>query len=194
MAIRAAVGAARGRLLRQSLTESLVLSLFGGIAGLALAWWTLALLVSETPPALSGAGLNRAQLDIPVMLFTALICVVTGLIAGALPAWQVAREEPADPMREGGRSPLSLKRGVRFALIATEVALTVLRSGAGPMLRSRCACCRLGDWHRQPAHGPLQLPRAVYVTAMRRARRRALDERFAGIPGVIRSARATTCR
>jgi putative ABC transport system permease protein len=189
MAIRAAVGAGRGRLLRQSLTESLLLSLAGGLAGLVLAWWALALLVSWTPPALSGAGLNRAQLDVPVLLFTIFVCLATGLVAGALPAWQVAREEPADPMRESGRSPLSLRRGVRFALIATEVALTVLLLvGAGLMVRSliRVLAQPAGIGIDNRLTVALQLPRARYpdADAIRRVRR-TLDERFAGIPGVL---------
>ena len=147
------------------------------------------LLVSETPPALSGAGLNRAQLDVPVMIFTAAVCLVTGLVAGALPAWQVAREEPADPMREGGRSPLSLKRGVRFALIATEVAMTMLLLvGAGLMLRSfvRVLSQPAGIETANRLTVSLQLPRSRYADgeAARRVRR-VLDERFAGTPGVI---------
>jgi len=189
MAIRAAVGAARGRLLRQSLTESLLLSSLGGAAGLMVAWWTVRLLVAETPPMLSGAGLNRAEIDLPVLLFTAAVCLATGLVAGALPAWQVSREEPSDPMREGGRSPLSLKRGVRLALIATEVALTVLLLvGAGLMLRSfaRVLSEPAGVETANRLTITLQLPRSRYpdAGALRRARR-ALDERFAAIPGVI---------
>jgi predicted permease len=189
MAIRSAVGAGRGRLLRQTLTESLVLSVLGGVAGLLIAWWTLQLLVSETPPVLRGAGLDRAQLDLPVLLFTLAVCVITGLIAGALPAWQVSSEELGDPLREGGRSPVSLRRGLRFTLIATEVALTaLLLVGAGLMLRSfvRVLSQPPGIETAKRLTVNLALPRTRYPDpdALRRARRN-LDERFSGIPGVI---------
>ena len=189
MAIRAAVGAGRGRLLRQSLTESLLLSTLGGAAGLAVAWWTVQLLVAETPPILSGVGLDRARLDLTVLAFTVVTCVVTGLVAGALPAWQVAREEPNDPLREGGRSPISLRRRVRFALIAGEVALTVLMLvGAGLMLRSfvRVLAQPAGLDTANRLTVNLALPRSRYPDgeAAKRARR-ALDERFISTPGVI---------
>ena len=189
MAIRAAVGAGRERLLRQALTESVLLSVLGGAAGLAVAWWTVQLLVAETPPILRGVGLDRARLDLSVLAFTAVICVVTGLIAGALPAWHVAREEPSDPLREGGRSPISLRRRVRFALIAGEVALTVLLLvGAGLMLRSfiRVLAQPAGIETSNRLTINLSLPRSRYADgeALKRIRR-ALDERFSGTPGVI---------
>jgi putative ABC transport system permease protein len=189
MAIRAAVGAGRGRLLGQSLTESLLLSILGGAAGLAVAWWTVQLLVAETPPILSGVGLDRARLDLTVLAFTFVICVCTGLAAGALPAWHVAREEPGDPLREGGRSPISLRRRVRFALVAAEVALTVLMMvGAGLMLRSfiRVLAQPAGIDPANRLTVNLALPRARYPDgeAAKRARR-ALDERFGSTPGVI---------
>ena len=137
LAIRSAIGAGRARLLRQSLAESLLISVIGGVLGVVVAAWTLQLLIAETPAALRGVGLVRARLDVPVLLFTAALSLVTAIIAGALPAWQVSRTMPGDPLREAGRSPLTLRRGVRVALIASEVALTVvLLIGAGLMLRS----------------------------------------------------------
>ena len=189
LAIRSAVGAARTRLLRQSLTESLVVSGLGALAGLLVASWVLQLIVSETPPALGGVGLDRARLDGPVLLFTALVCVVTAIIAGALPAWQVSRTQPGDPLREGGRSPVSLKRSVRTGLIASEVALTVLLLiGAGLMVRTfmRVASAPSGIETDNRLTVNLTLPRVRYPNpdAIRQARR-ALDERFSTIPGVL---------
>ncbi len=189
MAIRAAVGAARGRLLRQALTESLLLSLLGGVAGLVVAWWAIQLLVAETPPPLRAAGLERAQLDLPVLIFSAAVCAFVGLIAGLIPAWQVSRDDVANPLREGGRSPVSLRRGVRFALISVEVALTMLLLvGAGLMLRSfiRVLSQPTGIEMANRLTLTLTLPRSRYpdADAARRARR-SLDERFASIPGVI---------
>ena len=75
--------------------------------------------------------------SVPVLLFTLGVCVVTGLLAGVLPAWHLVREDPAEPLKEGGRSPVSLKRALRFGLIVAEVALTsLLLVGAGLTLRS----------------------------------------------------------
>ncbi len=73
----------------------------------------------------------------PVLVYTVSACLLSGLLAGALPAWHLVREDPAEPLKEGGRSPASLKRPLRFGLIVTEVALTsLLLVGAGLMLRS----------------------------------------------------------
>jgi predicted permease len=189
LAIRSAVGAGRARLLRQSLTESLLISILGGVLGVIVAAWTLQLLIAETPAALRGVGLVRARLDAPVLLFTGAIAILTAVLAGALPAWQIARTLPGDPLREAGRSPLTLRRGVRVALIASEVALTVvLLIGAGLMLRSfaRVLAQPPGIDTRNRVVLNLALPRARYATpdAVRLARRQ-LDERFAGVSGVI---------
>ena len=75
--------------------------------------------------------------SVPVLLVHAGACLVTGLLAGVLPAWHLVREDPAEPLKEGGRSPVSLKRALRFGLIVIEVALTsLLLVGAGLTLRS----------------------------------------------------------
>ena len=100
LAIRAAVGAGRARLIRQSLTESLLVSFIGGGLGLVVASWTLQVLIAETPNTLRGVGLERARLDLWVLAFTATVCVFTAVVAGALPAWQVSRTTPADPLRD----------------------------------------------------------------------------------------------
>ncbi len=189
MAIRAAVGAARRRLLQQTLTESLVLSILGGVVGLVIASWVVQLLVTETPPVLRAVGMERARLDLPVLVFTFAMCVVTAVLAGLIPAWQVSRDDPVDRLREGGRSPVSLNRWTRFALIGTEVALTaLLLVGAGLMLRSfvRVLSQPAGIEMANRLTVNLALPRSRYpdAEALRRARR-SLDERFSGIPGVI---------
>jgi putative ABC transport system permease protein len=189
MAIRSAVGASRSRLLRQTLTESLLFAGLGGVTGLLVAWATLRVLLTETPPLLRGAGLERAQLDLPVLFFTAGICVITGVIAGAIPAWQVSREKSGDALRDGGRSPVALKRGVRLTLIATEVALTaMLLVGAGLMLRSfvRVLSQPPGIETENRLTLNLRLPRSRYPDpdSVRRARQ-SLDQRLNAIPGVI---------
>jgi putative ABC transport system permease protein len=135
MAVRSAIGAGRARLIRQVLVECGVMALAGGVAGLLLAVWSVQLLAAQLPPvARPDAG---AIFSLPVMVFTFAACVLTGMLAGALPAWHLVREDPAEPLKEGGRSPVSLKRGLRFGLIVAEVALTsLLLVGAGLTLRS----------------------------------------------------------
>lgn len=135
MAVRAAIGAARLRLMRQMLVECAVMAIAGGGLGLLFAVWTVQLLGSQLPAV---ARPDQAVIfSIPVMLFTLAVCVSAGLLAGALPAWHVVREDPAEPLKEGGRSPVSMKRALRFGLIVTEVALTsLLLVAAGLTLRS----------------------------------------------------------
>jgi putative ABC transport system permease protein len=189
LAVRSAIGAGRARLLRQSLTESLLIAVIGGALGLIVASWTNRLLLAETPAVLRGVGLERARLDLPVLMFTALICLLTTVVAGALPAWQVARTPPGDPLREAGRSPLTLRRTVRVLLIGAQVALTLLLLiGAGLMVRSfvRVLSQPAGLDTANRLVINLTFPRSRYPDgdAVRRVRRQ-LDERFSGMPGVI---------
>jgi putative ABC transport system permease protein len=189
LAVRSAIGAGRGRLLRQSLTESLLIATLGGMFGLVVASWTIQVLHAETPAVLRGVGLDRARLDFPVLVFTALVCVLTTVVAGALPAWQVARTPPGDPLREAGRSPLSLRRSVRVTLIGAQVALTVLLLlGAGLMVRSfvRVLSQPPGLETASRLVINVTLPRSRYQDpdAVRRTRR-AFDERFSSTPGVL---------
>ena len=151
MAIRAAVGGrdAAG-CSGHSLTESLLLSILGGAAGLAVAWWTVQVLVAETPPILSGVGLDRAARS-PVLAFTVVACVVTGLVAGALPTCGLPATRQDDPLREGGRSPIGPPpRAVRAH--RRQVALTpvLMLFGAELMLRSFISRPRPA---RRPRHG-----------------------------------------
>ena len=135
MAVRAAIGARRGRLMRQVLVECAVMALAGGAAGLVLAVW--AVRCSPRSCRRWRGPIRRVIFSVPVLLFTLAVCLVTGLLAGALPAWHLVREDPAEPLKEGGRSPVSLKRALRFGLIVAEVALTsLLLVGAGLTLRS----------------------------------------------------------
>ena len=189
LAIRAAVGAARSRLLRQSLTESVVLAVISGVLGVVVAVLLLELLVTQTPPVLRGVGLDRATLDPVVLTFAFALCVVTGVIAGLLPAWLLSREDPNEPLREGGRSPVTLRRGMRFALIVAEVSLTsLLLVGAGLLLRSfeRVLSQPAGIETDGRLTATVTLPRSRYTDAeaVRRARRE-IETRLRSIPSVI---------
>jgi predicted permease len=136
LAIRASIGAGRGRLIRQLLTESLVLAIAGGAAGIAVAWWTLDALVANIPLNLSTNA--PAALNVRVLAASAALSLVTGLIFGLAPALRLSRAGVADALARGSRrggSPLS-RRGGQW-LIAIEIALAlVLLAGAGLMIRS----------------------------------------------------------
>jgi putative ABC transport system permease protein len=138
VAIRASLGAGRWRLVRQFLTENVLLSLAGGALGLALGYAMVAGLKAITPPFSLPSEAN-IQIDIPVLLFTLAISVVTGIVFGLAPALQAARPKLAETMKEGGRGSTSGgSRGrLRSALVITETALAfILLTGAGLLLRS----------------------------------------------------------
>jgi predicted permease len=130
-AIRAALGAGRGRLVRQLLVESLVLSLLGAAAGIALAYWLIDAIVALAPPGV--LRLEDAALDTRMLAFAALLSAATAIGFGLLPAVQSARVD-RDVLR--AREPLVRAR-FRRGLVAAEVALAViLLTGAGLLLRS----------------------------------------------------------
>jgi len=139
IAVRSALGAARGRLLRQLLTESVLLSLAGGALGLLLATWGVRLLVVLQPRGIP--RLDTVSIDGAVMAWTALVAVATGIIFGIAPALQLSRggDELAQSLRAGGRGMLPSMGGrqLRRTLIVSEIALAlVLLTCAGLMMRS----------------------------------------------------------
>jgi putative ABC transport system permease protein len=139
LAIRAALGAGRLRLVRQMLTECLLLSVAGGAAGLLLASWLTGLLGSlNSTDTLGEMGRVAAiTIDRRVLGFTLLISLVTGLLFGLLPALRLSRPDLNDSLKEGGRASGFHGRGLRNALMVSEVALAiVLLIGAGLLIRS----------------------------------------------------------
>ena len=135
MALRAAIGAGRARLMRQVIAEATVLACAGGAIGVLIAWWGAQLLATQMPAAVRPDG--SVVFSVPILLFTAGACLVSGLLAGVLPAWQIVHDAPADTLKEGGRSPVALRRRLRFGLVVAEVAFTaLLLVGAGLTLRS----------------------------------------------------------
>jgi putative ABC transport system permease protein len=136
-AIRASLGASRGRIIRQSLMESLLLGLAGGGAGLLLAGWAMGALVALLPSSLPRH--NAIEVDGRVLAFTLLISLLTTLVFGLLPALQAARSDAQSALAEGGRGGTSGRRRSRLRdlLVAAEVALAlVLLVGAGLMIQS----------------------------------------------------------
>jgi putative ABC transport system permease protein len=136
MAVRAAIGAGRVRIIRQLLTESLLLATFGGSLGLLLGYWGLDVLLSFIPPTVP--RLQNISLDTHVLLFTALISILTGMLFGLVPALQASKAPLAEALKDAGRVN-SAGRGIRShnLLVTAEVALAVvLLVGAALTLQS----------------------------------------------------------
>ena len=135
-AIRGALGAKRGRVVRQLLTESVILSLVGGAAGVGLAWAGIRGLKGIAPPNLP--RLDAIGIDAGVLGFTAGVSILTGLLFGLIPAFATARPDLFAALRPGGRhTGHRSKRKARAILVGAEVALAVmLLTGAGLLMRS----------------------------------------------------------
>src|SRR5262249_35743340 len=137
IAVRSALGAGRRRLIRQLLAESVVLSLAGGVAGLALGSWGVRALMAVAPTDLPRAG--AVQMDVPVLVFSVVLSVVAGIVFGVAPAVVASRPDLAsflkDVRRDGGSA--GGRRRLRAVLVAAQVALAlVLLAGAGLAIRS----------------------------------------------------------
>jgi putative ABC transport system permease protein len=133
-AVRCALGAGRGRILRQLLTESLLVALLGGAAGLLLASFGMDALVSLSPPDL--VNLQGVKLSVPVLLFTLGVSVLTGLVFGLAPALGVSRIDLNGALKEG-KGAIGGTSRLRNVLVVAEIALAlVLLVGAGLMIRS----------------------------------------------------------
>jgi putative ABC transport system permease protein len=138
LAVRAALGADRGRLIRQLLSESLLLSAIGGTAGLALAWWALSFLRTVVAANLPVQRLEFVGVNGWVLLFACAATLGSGLLFGIIPAFTAAGISLTDALREGGRSGTASRgRRVRQSLVIMEMALAlVLLVGAGLLVRS----------------------------------------------------------
>lgn len=137
VAIRSALGAGRGRLVRQMLTESLILSACGAVAGTGLAW--LAVRYVSSIETVSMPLLRTVRIDGTALLFTAFIALVTGVLFGIVPAFQVSGTNDSESLKDTGRGMSGSRRAAwtQGALVVSEVALAcVLLVGAGLLIRS----------------------------------------------------------
>jgi putative ABC transport system permease protein len=195
IALRVTLGATFWRLVRQTMTESIMLSVLGGAFGLLLAYWGLSLLPSIGPDVIPRA--DAITLDGRVLAFTLLVSTVTGVLFGVAPALLQARTDPNESLKEGGRGGSGGVRRHRLhsALVIMEVALSlVLLIGAGLLIRGfmRLRNIDTGIDPRGVVTMQVALPAARYATpAQQAAFYDTVLQRVKGLPGVS-EAGATT--
>ena len=189
MAIRAAIGAGRARLVRQHLTESLLLAILGGGAGLVLGWWASGFL-SSLPLGTDLPITFNFQPDLRVYLFTLAAVVATGAVVGIMPALRVARTDVNSMLREGGRGSSEGPRRhlVRNTLVMAQVAGSLLLLiVAGLFIRS-AGKAREIDLGLNPDHVidvPLDVQQLGYTEQQGKAFYRDAEERLRSLPGVV---------
>jgi len=187
IAIRASLGAARWRMIRQLLTESLVLALLGGIVGLAFSIWAKDLLWSFRPPFLSQINFDL-HLDSGVVAFTMVISILTGVIFGLAPALQMSRPDLATELKERTNQNA---RGSRFrlreALVVAQVALSLISLAGAGMFVSSLRHAEQTDPGYDAAHLmvlTVSPSRAGYSEARTQEVFRQVRERIGSLPGV----------
>ncbi len=187
VAIRAALGASRRRLMRQMLTESVLVSTIGGAIGLLLSLWLTELIISISPP--DSPRLMEANLDYRVLVFTLGISVLTGLIFGLAPALHASKYDLSRSLKQGGRSGEGHRRSSAqsFFLIGEVATSLVLLVGAALLIKSflRLQEVKLGFNPDHVLIASLSLPAAKYKEDQQRIEfYRALIERLKVLPGV----------
>jgi len=195
IALRLALGAGRARLIRQFLTESVLLAVFGGGIGLLLSVVGLSVLKRFIPPNISQA--HAITIDARVLLFTVLVSLVTGLIFGLAPATQAANFNFNDTLKESGRDSAAGSRGnrIRGLLVISEVAVSfILLIGAGLLINSflHLRSVDAGFRAERALTMKIVLPEVRYADKEQRAVfYRELIRRVETLPGVISAAVAT---
>ncbi|MPY87682.1 MAG: FtsX-like permease family protein [Luteitalea sp.] len=186
LAVRASLGASRGRLVRQLLVEQLMLGLAGGACGLLLAWGLLRVLIATAPDVLPRA--TQIGLDGTMLGFALFVSLVSPIVFGLIPSLQISRTDLRHALVLGGRSGASsLGRGTRHALIVSEVALAVLLLvGSGLLLRSfvRLVAVDPGFEPSQTLVAAISLPELRYPEPKRARFFDDLARRAAEAPGV----------
>ena len=192
-ALRRALGAGGIRIMRQVLTESVLLALLGGGLGLALAAWSATALPSVLPAEfqmLPMRSLDTLPLDRRVFTFALLVSCLTGILFGLIPAFHTIRGDFTEPLKEGGRGTGAGRSRLRHALVASEVALAlVVLCGAGLMIASLSRLLGV-----DPGFDPnnvitmqMSLPQEIIYNGPPDHPQfcRALDEHVSAIPGVV---------
>ncbi|HUJ31083.1 MAG TPA: ABC transporter permease [Candidatus Acidoferrum sp.] len=180
-AVRAALGARKSRLIRQLLTESVLLALVGGAFGLLLASWGTRTALGALPAALPRA--DEVGIDPRVLLFTAGVTLLAGILFGLAPAIRVSRTNLQDNLKEGGRGASGSRQRTHGILVVVETALAlVLLIGAGLMLRSLVQL-----WNVDPGFNPRNVLTFGFSLSpsMRKASPAAIRAAFRDVDGAI---------
>jgi|SRR5579872_1383999 len=186
ISIRAALGAARSRVIRQLLTESLLLSLLGGLAGVALASFGLHSYGEFAPPGLI-AG-QQPEMNLWVLGFSMLLSAAASVVFGLAPALETARVDLNDALKEGSRGSSGGRRLLRESMVALEVAMSlVLLIGAGLLVRSfvRLESADPGFRPQNILTAVVVLPATQYKQSAQHDFRRSVLERVRSLPGVL---------
>jgi putative ABC transport system permease protein len=195
MAIRAALGAGRGRIVRQLITETLLLSLLGGCGGIALSLLLMVAMRRAAPPEM--ALDSTLHLNPLVLSFTLAVSLATGVVAGLFPAWSASKAVPNTVLKDEGRTLSGGRSRNRLIalLVAAEVALSmVLLAGAGLMVKSVVHALHVDTGLRadEVLSFELALPAARYSNSQATKFYRDLLERLQATPGVDSAAAVTT--
>ena len=188
IAIRLAIGASRARLVRQLLTESLLLALVGGVLGALLAYWAVDLLSVWMPHTYLPIGIT-VRMNVQTLGFTLLVAVATGVFFGLAPALQSSKPDLNSALKEGGRGSgaAAAHHRLRSLLVVSEVALSlVLLVGAGLCIRS-LRQARQASFGFDPNHvlvAGLRIGMNGYTEATGKILYRRIEERLAALPGV----------
>jgi len=187
LAVRAALGAGRGRLMQQLLSEALLIALAGGALALLGAGWSLASLRAVSPASLP--RMDNVRMDAAVVLYSMLLAALTTILFGLLPVWRATRLNLSDSLKEGSRSNIGGTQGAfRYALVVAETCLSlILLVAAGLLLRTLWTTLSVnpGFDARNVLTADVYLPRAKYPDdAKRAAFSRAVLEKLKVVPGV----------
>jgi predicted permease len=194
-AIRKALGATHARLVRQGLTDALLIALLGGVLGVAVAAAGLGALVRSAPPDIP--RLEAVQLDYRVLFFALGITTLAGLLFGIAPAWRTARTDPQSALKGGGRTATAGSGGVRLrnALVTAEVGLSaILLVTAALLMTSFLRLMRADKGFRAPSvlAADIQIPMTKYATDDQRDNfYKRLLPKLAAEPGVLSGAITT---
>lgn len=186
-AIRTALGATRSRVVRQLFTESIVLSIFGGALGLALATWGTSAILSAVPEGLPRS--SHIGVDWSVLGFTLVISIVAGIIFGFAPALKISQPELQETLKEGGRGARGTRHLTQNVFVVVEMALAiVLLAGAGLMIRSLAKLSEINPGFEPKGATKFNAtlsPAESSTPARIRESYRQLTAKFEDIPGVV---------
>jgi putative ABC transport system permease protein len=187
LAIRAAIGAPWSRLVRQTLTESLLLAAIGGALGTLLAQWALRAMVAKAP--LNVPGIRDVRMDYAALFFAAAVSIASGVLFGVLPAWRLARTDPQEALKSGGRAMTEGRGSLRRVLIGVEVGLSAICLVVGGLLLGSFVRLLHVDKGFQADHAMvvgLALAPAGYPAPAGRVQFvRTLVDRVEALPGVV---------